>query len=94
MVESALPEAGHLARPVDRRGQGAELRAIVPLATFVCQGVVAILLLACLPRRRAPTSGLRCAFDDPQMWPVSRDDLAAAVAAVAANPINLASSTS
>ena len=35
MVEPALPEAGHLARPVDQRGQGAELRAIVRLATFV-----------------------------------------------------------
>jgi len=34
-VESALPEAGHLARPVDQRGKGAELRAIVSLATFV-----------------------------------------------------------
>jgi hypothetical protein len=27
---------------------------------------VAILLLACLPRRRVPTSGLQCAFDHPQ----------------------------
>ena len=35
MVESALPEAGHLTCPVDQRGQGAELRAIVRLATFV-----------------------------------------------------------
>src|SRR5262245_37992979 len=35
MVEPALPEAGHLACPVDQRGQGAELRAIVRLATFV-----------------------------------------------------------
>jgi hypothetical protein len=30
--------------------------------------VVAILLLACLPRRRAPTSGLQCAFDHLQMF--------------------------
>ena len=35
MVEPALPESGHLACPVDQRGQGAELRAIVRLATFV-----------------------------------------------------------
>jgi len=35
VVEAALPEAGHLAGPVDQRGQGAELRAIVRLATFV-----------------------------------------------------------
>ena len=35
LVEPALPEAGHLACPVDQRGQGAELRAIVRLATFV-----------------------------------------------------------
>jgi len=27
-----------------------------------------ILLLTCLPRHRAPTGGLRCAFDHPQMW--------------------------
>ena len=31
----ALPEAGHLACPVDQRGQGTELRAIVRLATLV-----------------------------------------------------------
>ena len=35
MVESALPKPGHLACPLDQRGQGAELRAIVRLATFV-----------------------------------------------------------
>ena len=35
MVELALPQAGHLAGPVDQRGQGAELRAIVRLATSV-----------------------------------------------------------
>jgi len=35
VVEPASPEAGHLACPVDQRGQGAELRAIVRLATFV-----------------------------------------------------------
>jgi hypothetical protein len=35
VVEPALPEAGHLARPIDQRGQGAELRAIMRLATFV-----------------------------------------------------------
>jgi len=35
VVEPALPEAGHLACPVDQQGQGAELRAIVRLATFV-----------------------------------------------------------
>ena len=35
MVEPALPEPGHVACPVDQRGQGAELRAIVRLATFV-----------------------------------------------------------
>ncbi len=35
MVEPALPEAGHLACPVDQWGQGAELRAIVRLTTFV-----------------------------------------------------------
>jgi hypothetical protein len=35
VVESALPEPGHLARPVDQRGKRAELRAIVRLATFV-----------------------------------------------------------
>ena len=34
--------------------------------------VVAIPLLTCLPRRRAPTSGLQCAFDHPQMWPIFR----------------------
>src|ERR1700722_7898607 len=35
VIEPALPEAGHLARPVDQRGQGTELRAIVRLAAFV-----------------------------------------------------------
>ena len=35
MVEPALPEASHLASPVDQRGKCAELRAIVRLATFV-----------------------------------------------------------
>jgi hypothetical protein len=35
VVEPALPEPGHLAGPVDQRGQGAELRAVVRLATFV-----------------------------------------------------------
>src|SRR5262245_12549622 len=35
VVEAALPEAGHLVCPVDQRGQGAELRAIMRLATFV-----------------------------------------------------------
>jgi hypothetical protein len=35
VVESPLPEPGHLTCPVDQRGQGAELRAIVRLATFV-----------------------------------------------------------
>ena len=33
--ESALPEPGHLACPVDQRGQGEGLRAIVRVATFV-----------------------------------------------------------
>src|SRR5260370_21099377 len=35
VVEPALPEPGHLACPVGERGPGAELRAIVRLATFV-----------------------------------------------------------
>jgi hypothetical protein len=35
VVGSALPEPDHLACSVDQRGQGAELRAIVRLATFV-----------------------------------------------------------
>jgi hypothetical protein len=35
LVESALPEASHSTRPVDQRAQGAELRAVVRLATFV-----------------------------------------------------------
>src|SRR6266853_361086 len=35
VVEPALPEAGHLPCPVDQRSQGAELRAIVRVATFV-----------------------------------------------------------
>src|ERR1700738_3805324 len=35
MIEPALPEPGHLAGPVGQRGQGAELRAIVRLGTFV-----------------------------------------------------------
>src|SRR5262249_24463441 len=35
VVEAALPEPGHSACPVDQRGQGAKLRAIVRLATFV-----------------------------------------------------------
>ena len=35
MVESALPEAGHLTCPVDQRSQGAELRAIMRLAALV-----------------------------------------------------------
>jgi hypothetical protein len=35
VVESALPKPGHLACPIDQRRQGAELRAIVGLATFV-----------------------------------------------------------
>jgi hypothetical protein len=35
VVEPALPKTGHVARPIDQRGQGAELRTIVPLATFV-----------------------------------------------------------
>src|SRR5882762_4455545 len=34
-VESILPNAGHLARPVDQRSQGAKLCAVVCLATFV-----------------------------------------------------------
>jgi hypothetical protein len=28
--------------------------------------------LICLPRPRAPASGLQCAFDHPQMWPRER----------------------
>ena len=35
MVEPVLPEAGHLACPVDQRCQGAELRAVVRLTAFV-----------------------------------------------------------
>jgi hypothetical protein len=35
VVESGLPEPGHVTRPVDQRGQGAELRAIMRLATLV-----------------------------------------------------------
>ena len=35
MVEPALPEAGHLACPVDQQGKRAERRAAVRLATFV-----------------------------------------------------------
>src|SRR5215831_3631934 len=35
VVEPALPEPGHLACPVDQRGQGAELRAIVRLPSFM-----------------------------------------------------------
>jgi hypothetical protein len=35
VVDPALPEASHLACPVDQRGQGAKLRAIVRPATFV-----------------------------------------------------------
>ena len=34
-VEPALPEAGHLAGPVDQRGQRAELRAVVRLPALV-----------------------------------------------------------
>jgi hypothetical protein len=34
-VEPALPKSGHLACPVDERGQGAALRTVVRLATFV-----------------------------------------------------------
>jgi hypothetical protein len=34
-VEPALPEPGHLACPVDQRGQGAKLRAIMRQAAFV-----------------------------------------------------------
>jgi hypothetical protein len=34
-VEPALPEAGHLSRPVDQRGQGTEQCAMMRLATFV-----------------------------------------------------------
>jgi hypothetical protein len=35
IVEPLLPEAGHLAGPVDQRCQGAELRTIVRLPAFV-----------------------------------------------------------
>jgi len=35
VIELALPQAGHLAGPIDQRGQCAELRAIVRLATCV-----------------------------------------------------------
>jgi hypothetical protein len=35
VVESALPKPGHLACPINQRSQGAKLRAIVRLATFV-----------------------------------------------------------
>jgi len=35
VVEPVLPEPGHLACPVDQRGQSPELRAIVRPATFV-----------------------------------------------------------
>jgi len=35
LVEPALPEPGHLACPVDQRGQGTELRAVVGLATLL-----------------------------------------------------------
>jgi len=35
VIEPALPEAGHLAGPVDQRPERAELRAIVRLAAFV-----------------------------------------------------------
>jgi hypothetical protein len=35
VIEPALPEAGHLAGPVDQWGECAALRAIVRLATFV-----------------------------------------------------------
>jgi hypothetical protein len=35
VVEPALPESGHLACPIDERGQGAELCAVVRLTTFV-----------------------------------------------------------
>ena len=34
-AEPAPPEAGHLARPVDQRRQGGELRAVVGLAALV-----------------------------------------------------------
>jgi hypothetical protein len=34
-VEAVLPEAGHPLGPVDQRGQGGELRAVVNLAAFV-----------------------------------------------------------
>src|SRR5258708_3931567 len=35
MVEPALPEAGHLACPVDQGGERAELRGIMCLASFM-----------------------------------------------------------
>jgi hypothetical protein len=35
MVEPVLPEAGHLLRPIDQRGQSAELRGVVNLAAFL-----------------------------------------------------------
>jgi len=35
VVESAFPKPGHLASPVDQRGQGTELRTVVRLATFM-----------------------------------------------------------
>jgi hypothetical protein len=44
VVESALPKPGHLACPIDQRGQGAELRAIVRLPTFVAVAHQASLL--------------------------------------------------
>ena len=34
MVEPALPEAGHLARPIDQRGERTELCAVVRQAAF------------------------------------------------------------
>ena len=35
MVEPGLPEAGHLACPIDQRGKRPKLRAIMRLAAFV-----------------------------------------------------------
>jgi hypothetical protein len=66
-VEPALPEPGHLACPVDQRGQGAKLRAIMRQAAFVTvahqpgssgQSPDGLFSIAAQSFEKGPTSGI------------------------------------
>jgi hypothetical protein len=64
VVELVLPEAGHLAGPVDQRGQGAELRAVAAIPRGLGRSA-GIRAARCSQLRATPSGGIMAHGDEP-----------------------------